>query len=254
MAAISRFTIINVTTFKNRLKEKLNELLPSGGYSSSNLPNSQMSFLVTTRESLLGDIYNIVNNDTTLTSNTTINSSKVFNLIRSVFIELGRCRKVYYHNAQSNPGQGTTQAPNTIANNIGATNSNSGTFTYFKSSFTFSGNYNSPVAQSNSNTNVEGYKTIPERNVNNWQTNTRRDIATTKIAAMSVNSIIKALEGVEQQMTVFGNDWSTRNNSTGWWSGLSSDATSSSNRVFFVRYWCHNNCHNSCRHSQRSRR
>ena len=67
---------------------------------------------------------------------------------------------------------------------------------------------------------------------------------------MSVNSIIKALEGVEQQMTNFGNDWSARNGSTGWWS----DATSSSNRVFFVRYWCHNNCHNSCRHSQRSRR
>ena len=88
MAAISRFTIINVVTFKNRLKERLNEILPSGGYSSSNLPNAQMAFLVTTRESLLGDIYNIVNNDTTLTTNTVINSTKVFNLIKNVFIDV----------------------------------------------------------------------------------------------------------------------------------------------------------------------
>ncbi len=257
MAALSSNTIIDVVVFKNRLKERLNEILPTGGYSSSNLPNAQMSFLVTTRESLLGDINAVVNNDTTLTSDTIINSTKVFNLIKQVFVELGRCRKVYYHNAQNNPGAGTTQAPSTIANNIGATNSNSGTFTYFKSAFSFTGNYASPTAQANSNTNVEGYKTIPEINVNNWQNNTRRDIGTTKIPAMSVNSIIKALQGVEQQMTTFGNDWSTRNGSTGWWSGIAGDTTNSSNRVFFVRYWCHSNCHSDCHsscHGSRGRR
>ena len=63
MAALSSNTIINVVAFKNRLKERLNEILPTGGYSSSNLPNAQMSFLVTTRESLLGDINAVVNND-----------------------------------------------------------------------------------------------------------------------------------------------------------------------------------------------
>lgn len=251
MGALTKGSKIDAAVFKNRLKEIIDGVVPTGGWSSSNYPDSQMAFMLTTRDDIVNAAKNIVTNDTTITSNTLITATKVFNLIRSVFVELGRCRRIYYHNAQDNPGPGTQNSPSTIADSVGAT-SGGGVFAYFTKSFSFSGNYASPAAEPATNKDVQGYKTYPEKGTNNWHTNTTRATGTAQISSMSVNNLIKAVENVEQQMTNFKTEWTTRNNASGWWSGSASDSANTSNRIFFVRYWCHTNCHSN--HHQRNRR
>ena len=179
-----------------------------------------------------------------ISSNEPINAFEVFTLIKNVFVEMGRCRKVYYYQAPSN----STQTPEQIAAglSIGAAD---GTWAYFKKAFAFPTGY----GHNTSSSVPEMYETIPA-NTTNWNNNTTRATNSTQIQGVTVNNLIQALQGVEQQMTNFGNEWANKNNVTGWWSGSASDTSNNSNKVFFVKYWwCHSNCHSNC-HTNRSRR
>ena len=179
-----------------------------------------------------------------ISSDQPINAFEVFTLIKNVFTELGRCRKVYYYQAASNSTQTPEQSASGLS--IGPTD---GTWAFFKKAFEFPPNYGPTTTPSV----PQGYGTIPA-NTTNWNRDTTRATNSAQLSSVTVNNLIQALQGVEQQMTNFGNEWNSKNNITGWWSGSASDTSNNSNKVFFVKYWwCHSNCHSNC-HPNRSRR
>lgn len=243
MAAITAGTLIQASVLRSRLTEVCNAILPTSGYyaSDQSLPDQVSASYLCTRAELISSCNSIINGFTPVVGTDLITSSSTYTAIRNLFSEMGRCRKMHYYQA----GAGDQTDPSGLT---GVTSAGSGTWTYFKSSFSWTGNNGTkPAAASNANTSVTGYKTLPDTSTG-WAGNTRLLPGT----ANSLSGIIYAVQGMEQLLTNFKNEWTNRNGNSSWWNGAAGTSTNTSNRVFFVRYWCHTNCHSD--HSSRGRR
>jgi len=255
MSAIESGSKINAAAFKARLKEVCNSLLPTSNYYASDqaLPGQIFASYLTTRAALYNGIVNII--DTyNIGSNQTINASKCIALLRNVFLQMGKCRKVYWYQSSN----GTTADPTTIAAAV-APSANSGKWTYFNTNFAWVSSTTRPEPENNDRDTdalgTTGFGTVPEVSTN-WNSNTALATATAQLDTVKTNAMIEALAGIEQQMTDFSTEWANRNNTTVWWNGNASDSSNTSNKIFWVKYWCHSNCHSNCHdnHGERSRR
>lgn len=257
MPTLTKNTAINPTEFLNRVKEVCNSLLPADANSytsnSSSLPQFIKSDYLSNRASLLSDIQYIITTygNNYIKNNKNLIDDRVFDLLREVFKEMSRCRKIYYYNVGA-VSPGTQSAPIDIANGLGLSG-NAGTWTYFKSSFGFdnTGRHVKPTKPNNANKDESGFETIPS---NDWNYNTHLTADNTpRVSTLHINNLIQALETVETQFGNFSTNWSGKNNTTSWWDGNPNNQNNVSNKIFWCRYWCHSNCHSNC-HGSRSRR
>lgn len=259
MPALTKNTAISPSAFKARIKEICEALLPSdyGNYTKDNtsLPEFVRSSYLCNRADLLSDIQYELDQYSSIAESQNLLDDQVFNILRSVFKIMGRCKKIYYYNVGA-VTPGTQASPQELANGLGLPGS-AGTWTFFNRSFGWNGDDDShrnvrPGYQSNGNKNVTGYETLPNSNTN-WNTNTELSSENTaRISTLSENSLIEALNTVEAQFTNFSNTWTDRMNSTSWWDGSATNQNNVSNKIFWVRYWCHSNCHSD--HHSRGRR
>lgn len=250
MPQIVKNTSINKTLFKDRIKEICNSLLPTSGYYAydTTLPEHLKKSYLCSRSDLVSSVYSIIDNDTTLVDmNIDIIANNVFNLLKNVFLEMGRCRRVFWYDVNS---PGTQNSPAQILSTL-SLSPTQGTFTYFQPNFSFEYGPYKPTTQNNGNKNESGYDTYPATTLN-WNNNTRQASNATRVNNLNINNLIEALNGVEAQLTNFRNTWSSKNNINDWWDGSATNS-SASNKIFWVRYWCHSNCHSNC-HGSRSRR
>lgn len=254
MTEIVKGSKITASTLHTVLKEKCNALLPSSGYydRTTSLPYGLSGNYLQTRAEMINWINTEIDGmwNEQIKTGEKVYATHVFQWMSHIFKCLGCCRKLYWYDRG-------TQAPGSQDNaqTVASWGQTGGTWTYFKPSFAWEGNVNYlPRAVSNANTNNTGYQPYPLTGTN-WQNNTRLSTATGQI--LTVNQIIKAVEGANQQITNFTNEWNNRNNNAAYWNGNSEDTSNTSNRVLFVRYWCHTNCHSNCHsncHGSRSRR
>lgn len=245
---------IQLAAFKSALKSTIQSMLPDSAWTSSNSPDPQLTPYLTTKQDLYNTLCNMIDQaGTPASTNDKVHALNTWTLMRNIFVEMGRCRKVYWFNAGSS-APGTTASPASLASQYGI-NPVNGTWTYFKKSFSFTGNYGvKPTAVSNVNTDVSGYQTLPDRSTN-WNDNTARGLTAAQL--ISVNNMVNYLTTMTTQVDRFKTAWQSQNNKNTWYSGNSGDTSDTSNIVFFVRYWCHSNCHSNCHgncHTNRSRR
>lgn len=254
MASITTGDLISSSAFKSALKEKCAALLPSSGYydNTTTVPTAFSTSYLTSRATLISAINSDIDAycDTTIATNKVITSNHVFELFKIVFKHMGCCRKMYYYDMGA-VSPGSQKAASTIATEEAA--SAGGTWTYFKDSFAWTGNLNvMPKAAGASVTNVNGYQTFPHSNTN-WQNNTQLATNTVKVSELSINNLIKAVTVINTQLENFCTEFNTKNSNTSYWDGNAENSSNISNRVLFVRYWCHTNCHYNC-HTDRARR
>lgn len=259
MAKLVKDVTFTATDLKNRIHEICQNLLPSENVSfyihSGNLPPYLKSTYLCTRSELLNDINNIlVTEYSSLMVNTDTISNNVFQLLQKVFLEMGRCRKIYYYDAGYYV-PGTQSNARSLATTLGIAAS-AGTWTYFKSNFKIE-NTNQldvmPTTQNNGNKSQDGYSAYPYILSTNWNNNTKLASNASRVSSLNINQLIEAVRSIEDQLTNFSNTWQSKNNNTSWWDGNANNSKNASNKIFWVRYWCHSNCHSNC-HGNRSRR
>lgn len=248
----------NVPSFKDRLYSLCNQLLPNTNYwdSTTSVPDAISKQYLCSRADLLSEIASILDNDTTVKSDVEIVAKDTYEIIKKIFIQLGRCKKVY---VKSVSGTGQQTLPFGLEASVEQVK-----WAYFKKSFDIrrinsqSENEYTSVASElppkidNSNTDVTRYSSDPLGSVG-WNNDTTYHLGTQKVSSMSVNELIKAIDDIEAQLNNFQNDSNTVNNRSWMWNG-SSSSPNGSNSVTFVKYWCHKNCHSSCHSNGRSRR
>lgn len=253
---LTKDSMILSAEFRVKLKTAIANILPTGGWSSSSLdlPPVLSSDYLTTRASLLNDINNIIDTfsvaNSVISQNSIITPTVIYELFKRVFLEMGRCHRVCYSDYDKIIQTATAQ---TLANSI-STSAGIRNWAYFKANFSPVGKkvVNSNDLKTNNGTATSyGYNTYPD--ISTWSTNTRLPAATSRIAKLSTNQIIEALNGVEAQLDNFNTEWSNRANTWTWWDGTQ-NASNKGNAIFFARYWCHSNCHSNCYSNDRSRR
>ena len=258
MAKLKKDTNIDPTKFKQRIKEVCSDLLPADSSSytkDSSLPEFLRSQYLVNKSELLVDIQYILDSNKTISNDQYLFDDEVFELLRNVFKEMGRCKKVYYYDAGSIlPG---TQSSATVLSNSLDLPSSAGKWTYFSSSFSWNTSDTSKMNYRpnsiNGNRSLSGFETIPNTNVG-WNYNTRLSSNNTaRVSTLKINNLIEALNTVEAQFDNFTSTWSNRSNVTTWWDGNADNSNNTSNKIFWVRYWCHTNCYSNC-HTNRSRR
>lgn len=253
-ALITANNSVEIPSLKDRLYTICNQILPTFNYWDSTTTESTYSNLynglkpyMCSRADLLSNIASILDTDTSVSQNKEVISTSIYEIIKKVFVELGRCKRVVLKNVEDN---GTQVLPKDL-NTAPLTTK----WVYFSKAFTFSNDYTSnvsdlPPKQNNSNTNNTKFSSDPLGSVG-WNNNTTYTLNSAKVSTLSVNKLITAVRDVETQIERFKTDSNSVNNSEGMWNGSYSNPNGS-NKITFVRYWCHSNCH--CHSSGRSRR
>lgn len=247
-----------IPAFKDRVYSLCDQLLPKNNYwdSTTPVPDAISASYLCSRSELLNDIASILNEDTTIKENTEIVSTYTYEIIKKVFVELSRCKKVYIKTIS---GTGEQILPTDLTNPTEDVK-----WAYFKKSFDIErinsqsqNEYTSiaselPPKKDNEDTNITRYSSDPLGSVL-WDSSTIYQLGTTKVSSMSIDELIKAISDVEKQLINFQNDLNEVNSRSWMWNGSSSNPNGS-NSVTFVKYWCHKNCHSSCHGNSRSRR